>query len=59
MLDIITNADNEIYEDNLLMITDAYQVSGWLVLNRTYTQGKQNRLETYLAAFQLTFDFSA
>ena len=56
MLDIITNADNEIYEDNLLMITDAYQVSGWLVLNRTY---KQNRLETYLAAFQLTFDFSA
>ena len=26
MLDIITNADNEIYEDNLLIITDAYQV---------------------------------
>ena len=29
MLDIITNADNEIYEDNLLIITDAYQVRNY------------------------------
>ena len=34
MLDIITNADNEIYEDNLLIITDAYQVRKHMITNR-------------------------
>ena len=34
MLDIITNADNEIYEDNLLMITDAYQCLMAIVIAR-------------------------
>ena len=32
MLDIIMDADNEIYEENLLIISDAYEVTIYLFI---------------------------
>ena len=33
MLDIVMDADNEIYEENLLVISDAYEVSTLYILH--------------------------